>query len=311
MIETVQSFCQYYVYLCSKLQINMIMTNEEFIKTHQNPWEEIAKIYDSSSKDCLFGENNYILKIDNEIIDDFNNKIVEAANKYKDNAAKRDEILKDRIIKNIPPEPWWGNPLKARLIILSLNPGYVPEVNMTLAKLMQTNEAVRRQLINYKAKTLRLEAESFLPEEKIEEGCPISCRDAVNMLGDWYWVKMLKNLRKDLIKRNNQMGEEEFYRQVALIEFCGYSSETAKHELPKSEKGSHGFLKELIRHISKKEDVRFLIMRDKPRWDNLLNYVGCSDDKRLYRKSGCRSQYVTLGNLEDGDYDKLLKFLTR
>jgi hypothetical protein len=174
---------------------------------------------------------------------------------------------------------------------------------------LQTNEAVRRQLINYKAKTLRLEAEAFLPEEETEDGCPISCKDAVNILGDWYWVKMLRQLKEDVEKKNGQINEEVFYRQVALIEYCGYSSVTAKISLPLNEEGSYGFLKKLVSYISKKEDVRFLIMRDSYRWDRLLKEIECSDDKIWRRKPRSRSQYITPGNFENDVYKKIVESL--
>lgn len=261
----------------------------------ENPWEYVAAMYDPNNLECLYGDqNNYVCAGDCKVVDDYNQKVKERS---------------DEIITKIPAEPWWGNPLKARLIILSLNPGYVQEVNETLAKLLQTNEAVRRQLINYKAKTLRLEAEAFLPEEETEDGCPISCKDAVNILGDWYWVKMLRQLKEDVEKKNGQIKEKVFYRQVALIEYCGYSSVTAKISLPLNEEGSYGFLKKLVSYISKKEDVRFLIMRGSYRWDRLLKEIECSDDKIWRRKPRSRSQYITPGNFENDVYKKIVESL--
>ena len=261
----------------------------------ENPWEYVAAMYDPNNLECLYGDqNNYVCAGDCKVVDDYNQKVKDTS---------------DKIITKIPAEPWWGNPLKARLIILSLNPGYVPEVNETLAKLLQTNEAVRRQLIDYKAKTLRLEAESFLPEGESVHGCPISCQEAVNMLGDWYWVKMLRQLKEDVEKKNGQINEEVFYRQVALIEYCGYSSVTAKISLPLNEEGSYGFLKKLVSYISKKEDVRFLIMRDSYRWDRLLKEIECSDDKIWRRKPRSRSQYITPSNFENDVYKKIVESL--
>jgi hypothetical protein len=269
---------------------------EEQFKIEDNPWLEVAKMYIPSKIDCLYGENNYFCEGDRIAIGNYNKK-----------ASGTDEI-----ITKIPAEPWWGNPLKARLIILSLNPGYVPEVNKTLALLMQSNDAIRFQTIAYKAKTLRLAVDSFLPiKEDDVVDAPVSCRDCVNMLGDWYWVKMLRQLQEDVEKKAPMIDEEEFYKQVALIEYCGYSSETAKLSLPKSEEGSYGFLKKLLSHISKKEDIQFLIMRDANHWDKLLRTVECSTDKILYRKSKSRSQYITPGNFEKDVYKSIVEFLAR
>lgn len=92
----------------------------------ENPWEYVAAMYDPNNLECLYGDqNNYVCAGDCKVVDDYNQKV-------KDRSGE--------IITKIPAEPWWGNPLKARLIILSLNPGYVPEVNETLAKLLQTKE---------------------------------------------------------------------------------------------------------------------------------------------------------------------------
>lgn len=270
------------------------MTEEELLK--KNPWKEVASMYMPNRNDCLYGENNYLCEADRVVIENYNTKATGT----------------DEIITKIPAEPWWGNPLKARLIILSLNPGYVPEVNKTLALLMQSNDAIRFQTIAYKAKTLRLAVDSFLPvKEDDVVDAPVSCRDCINMLGDWYWVKMLRQLQEDVEKMNPMINKEEFYKQVALIEYCGYSSETAKLSLPKSEKGSYGFLKELISHISKKEDILFLIMRDADRWDRLLGTAKCSTNKILHRKPKSRSQYVTPGNFEKDVYKSIVEFFVR
>ena len=265
---------------------------EDQFKISENPWLEVARMYLPSNIDCLYGENNYFCEGDRIAIENYN---------------KKTSGTTDEITTKIPAEPWWGNPLKARLIILSLNPGYVPEVNKTLALLMQTNEAVRRQLIEYKAKTLRLEAESFLPEDEKDVNCPISCKEAVNMLGDWYWVKMLKQLKND----TELDDEKEFYRRIALVEYHGYSSQTSGHVFPR--KGdmleSQVFLKKMLWYIaeSRREEVCFLVMRAKKEWTKLLSqnffdYFNVVEKKA----SSMRSQYITPDNFEKGQYDKIL-----
>ena len=92
----------------------------------KNPWKEVADMYNPNKDNCLYGEdNNYVCSCDKDAIKKYNEKA---------------QGTKDEIITRIPAEPWWGNPFEARLIILSLNPGYVPKVNETLAKLMQTKQ---------------------------------------------------------------------------------------------------------------------------------------------------------------------------
>ena len=268
---------------------------EEKFKLEDNPWLEVANMYIPSKTDCLYGENKYYCKGDKDAIENYNRNAKGTA---------------DEIITKIPSEPWWGNPLKARLIILSLNPGYVPEINKTLALLMQTNETVRRQLIEYKAKTLRLEAESFLPEEENDVNCPISCKEAVNMLGDWYWVKMLKQL-KDATGLDD---DKDFYRRVALVEYHGYSSQTSGRVFPR--KGdmleSQVFLRKMLWHIaeSRREEVCFLVMRGKKEWAKLLSQEFFDVFNVVEKKpSSMISQYITPANFEDGKYEEILKIL--
>ena len=258
-----------------------------------NPWKEVADLYMQNTKECLFSEHNrYYCKNDKDAIDEYNAKVGP----------------NDKIITSIPAEPWWGNPLTAKLIILSLNPGYVEEVNMTLGKLIQSNEGVAKKLIEYKKQTLLFNVDSFLPREEIAE--PVSCKDAVNMLGDWYWYKMLRHLKEEVMKEKDLTNEDDFFRDIAMIEYCGYSSKTAKYTLPKSEKGSHGFLIELMRFLSKR-DIRFLIMRDAPRWEMLLKKVGCEKEKILRLKERSRSQSITRGNLRNDHFDKIKDFLVK
>ena len=167
---------------------------------------------------------------------------------------------------------------------------------------MQTNADVRKRVIEYKTETLLLKVDSFLPDNDTAD--PISTRDAVNMLGDWYWYKMLKQLRVD-----TYLDENEFYRQIALIEWFGYSSVTANRSFPVGKTKSFSFMKEIIARRSK-EDVRFLIMRSLPLWKQLLIDVGCTKEKILCRKGKSRSQYITEGNLEEEHYRQLIEFMT-
>jgi len=264
--------------------------NDEEIKQY-NPWKEVALKYVDNER-CLYDDNNkYYYPEDEQAIDDFNNKWGDGT---------------DRIITSIPAEPWWGNPLKAKLIILSLNPGYVPEINMTLAKLLQYTSSVRKSLIDYKKLTLVLKADSLIPPKGQME--PISCREAVNMLGDWYWYKKLTTLQNDV-----NMDEDEFYKNVAIIEYHGYSSQTSDHNFPIGNKylETQIFIKKMIWYLAEnKKDVRFLIVRSEKKWISLL-CDGYADFYEKYKnKFKCKghkgmSQSITAKNLGEKIYGEL------
>ena len=271
-----------------------------------NPWRIVADKYDSSNPNCLFlddADTSYVHPDDLDRINQFNSH----------NSDKE-----YRIVTNTPPEPWRGNPLTARLIILSLNPGYSPEINMTLAKLLQSNPALRKDLMAFRQKTLNLEAKSLLPLPEDESGKgPITCKEAEDMLGAWYWTSKLKDLRNDFFdgKAPTTEEEDEFYKRIALIEFHGYSSIRAKDSFPLKGKNGGQFLKtqefvaELIKHVARNKpnnEVCFLIMRSKSRWKDLLN--GIWDEpffkgKRIIRE-GSRNQAISKNNLGD-DFMKI------
>ena len=290
--------------------------NDDEIKTY-NPWKKLAEDYDklALNDDCLYGQDNkYYCEDDLSAINDFNKK-------WKGTT--------DEIITTIPVEPWWGNPLEAKLIILTLNPGYVPEVNESLAKLLQSNKIIRQKLMAYKKKTLLLEAESFLPEDDVKD-IPISLKEAVNMLDDWYWYEKLKSLRKE-VEEKYKLTEDEFFKHIALIEYHGYSSIKSDHEFPLKNKKTKFpnyletqiFIKKMIWYLAEKKDVRFLIMRSKTKWKNLLNdgWLNLSNDNQktfleiyndnnngviFYKTNNGMSQAITKKNLGQ-IYEKLKK----
>lgn len=270
------------------------------LKTN-NPWRVVADKYDPGKSNCLFledGNTDYVHPEDLDRIIKFNSCIPDK--EY-------------RIVTNTPPEPWRGNPLSARLIILSLNPGYIPEINMTLAKLLQSNSALRKDLMAFRQKTLNLEARSLLPLPEDESGKgPITCKEAEDMLGGWYWTSKLKDLRNEFFGGQIPTSKEEdkFYKRIALIEFHGYSSIRAKESFPPPKKNGKQFLKtqefvaEMIKHIASTKtnnEVCFLIMRSKARWESLLKGFWNEPwfQKKLIIKEGSRNQAMSKNNLGD------------
>ena len=273
----------------------------------KNPWKEVADMYNPNKDNCLYGEdNNYVCSCDKDAIKKYNEKA---------------QGTKDEIITRIPAEPWWGNPFEARLIILSLNPGYVPKVNETLAKLMQANTNIRKKVIEFKKKTLLFETHSFFPEKEDDknDNYPITCREAVCLLEDQYWENKLEQLKDDVKQKNQFIEDTEFFKQIAMVEYHGYSSQKANRTFPL--RGafleSQRFIKDMLWYIAenKKEDVRFLIMRSEDKWQNLLSKKDFFDKYESLiirkKKSSMISQYITPPNFEDGKYEDLVDFLSK
>ena len=270
----------------------------------KNPWRKVANDIHPNYEKCLYDTNNkYVVKDDEDRISQFNDDL-----KHDDEGKIIDD---DRIVLETPPEPWRGNPLSANLIILSLNPGYDPNINEILAKLIQSNKDVRKDLVTFRRDTLCLNAKSFLPEK--EGNGPISCEEAEDMLSGWYWTKRLNTLQDELFIEIG-LSKEDFYKKVAVIEFHGYSSKTSTKGFPFENKSntpikSQEFTRDLIDHISNREDVYFLIMRSKDKWEKLLSlpqynnniWKTLEDKQKLIYKlnqTGRSCQYVTPNNLE-------------
>ena len=99
-----------------------------------NPWLDVADRIQGNPSCALFyqGDPNYFvasLGKDGHDIKDEDELIT-----YKLPSSKNDEY---NLITCIPPEPWQGNPLEAKLVILTLNPGYVEKQNHILADAIQ------------------------------------------------------------------------------------------------------------------------------------------------------------------------------
>lgn len=77
--------------------------------------------------------------------------------KYNDN---HPEENRRRLILEVPPEPFWGNPFKADIIILSKNPGYVEHINKWLPTILSPESI--REICEEKEKSLRLESDCLM-----------------------------------------------------------------------------------------------------------------------------------------------------
>ena len=248
------------------------------IKSH-NPWKAITV-------DTLIrcDGRNYVLEEDKGAVEKYNKS--------------KGDVFKFHL--EIPPEPWQGNPLKARVIILSQNPGYVDSANRLSAMLLD-KAGYGNELCEFKNKVLHLEAESFMPV--IEEGSSdeITLFDTFNLLGDGYWVKMLRELKDEC--RNDGICENEFYRRIALVEYCPYTSERySPIELPSME-----WTKELIKAIKKDKEKLFVVMRGEELWKTVLD---TSESQCIVNKH-YRCQYLSKGNLGKDVFNRVLEAIKR
>lgn len=244
-----------------------------------NHWGEITKGY--NQYDLYSETRQHIYPEDADIIQSFNAKAPKEC-KY---------------VLGIPAEPWQGNPLTAKLIILSLNAGYDEKYNKDAALSLRASiiEGVWRE----KARTLRLEAESFLPLQK-------EYADAFNTIGANYWYNKLRGLKSDL-----NMDDQEFFKKIALVQYCAYTSQKYQ-DFPKDTiLPSQLLTKDIIRDlVYNHPDTKFVIMRSWKKWRNLLDDdVWFMMQPRLIVNTNM-SQALTKGNLGDNKYQEILDALS-
>lgn len=247
----------------------------------KNPWKELAKEYIKSEQ--LYSDTyKFALKEDLPIIDKYNN-------------SKKHKVCRYHL--EIPAEPWRGNPLKAKIIILSLNPGWKEECNKNIALRLDTN--IRKAILKDKSDTLTLKVNSFMPNNK-------DIIKALTELDNDYWTKRLDALN---IKNINK---ETFYENFALIQYCAYASERYGGQFENGKLlPSQIFLKELIRYlVYHRREIKFIMLRAEDKWKQLLDPdVWYMLQPRLIRGKNYRQQYLTKNNIGENNYNKLVDLI--
>ena len=266
---------------------NELLKKEEISKSeiiNCNGWKEVAKKIEN---DCHFGkwtnDEIFVYPGDNPTVKEFSD------------AETTKEDCKLQL--DLPPCPFTPNILNAKLIILSLNPGYIKLLNRDLPGML-----LPEYVGEYKTWTvnaLRMEAK--------EKG-GIYTNDVDKIIGENYWAKRLQPLLREI--KDNKM--EEIYRNVALLQYLGYTS-TSYKDMPQIIP-SQRFTKVLIRYIAlNNPDAKFLVLRARKKWEELIDGDTLSKLKKngrlLYKQSSSPCQFLSENNLGKDVYDKIRKTL--
>ena len=309
------NFTQKYLRWDSLASLKKSLKSEELLKCMVNP----TGYYSVSESDIvkenlwpkLVGEYkrshwyNEDIKIvypnpyEEQVIDEFNRK------------AKED----CKYVLGAPAEPWRGNPLKAKVVILSLNPGFKLGVNdkVQYEKYRGPLEDAMSELIN----TLSFQVKGFLTPQDYyvkshEEfkkkysvkNVYVPCGDALNEIGDYYWYNNINRLNI------NHQKEYEFFRNFAIVQYCAYTSVSFKDFAKGVVLPSQELTKKLIRYLAyEREDVVFVIMRSAAKWKELL-------DADVWQKMQTRlivnknmSQSLSENNLGKKNFNILIEYL--
>lgn len=255
-----------------------------------NHWNIVAD--KCQGNEALYSDNKrYIYPGDDVYID-----------RYNATASKETSF-----ILNTVPYPFQGNPLTAKVVVLSLNAGYVPRVNCYFAKILQHYPQLAEGVMCFMRDNLRLNVKAFMPNVGYSYEEHPNYQDAFNMLGDWYWFDILSKWQ------NEGMSFGEIFSNVALIQSIPYASIKAK-DLPKGcVLPSQIFIKKMITYIANYTDAIFVVPRAVKNWQKLLGLTWnqLAREDRLIIGKNPLNQSLTKNNLGEEQYSRIISHLKK
>lgn len=265
---------------------NTRFTDLDILKANQ--WNIVAD--QCCGNEALFSDNQeYIYPGDKKFI-------------HKFNSSANDDT---RFILNTIPYPFQGNPLTAKVIILSLNAGHITRVNEYFAKILQRYPQLAEGVMVFMRDNLRLRVKDFMPEVYNPSDRHPNYQDAFNMLADWYWYDILSKLEKE------GLTSEQIFSNVAIIQNVPYASVKAK-DLPKGcILPSQMFAKKMIRYIADYKDAIFVVPRAVKKWKALLGstWTRLEEEGRIVIGRNPLNQHLTEKNLGTENYQKIINHL--
>lgn len=270
----------------SKETLRNIEVNESSVRL-KNGWIMVAdKMHDCpiwSDKE----ENELIYPGDATFIHDFNQKTVPYY----------------QFVVGVPPMPFSGNLLKAKVVILTLNPGYVESVNKDECLKMSDKE--KGQLLCLMRNALKLNGDAIYDDNECSR-----------VQGDHYWQKSFSQLATEAYKRQSTEINHPIYEDVAFMQLIGYHSKKFKYSVGIKHMPSTIFTSLLIKHLAVGTEKIFLVLRSEALWKELLGealWKKLKSEGRIITKGHKgMSQAISRGNIKkDGGYDKLVNILKR
>lgn len=254
---------------------------EEDIKL-LNPWKEVVEKY--VCNEFLYSKTpNLVLESDKELIIDFNNETKDEY-QYK---------------LNVPVYPWYGNPLKANVIVLTLNPGYVERESVIARVIQNIHEGYTEGYTEHLRKMLLFESQGFLPPNKGVKG--MTYRDLANLHQSWYWEDRITNA---FINEETGLTFEDINSKIAVIQYIGYSSK--KYSPFKKGKilPSQYYTRQLIEYIINNKETIFIVPRNVQMWKQFLGDIW--DENRFIVSKDYLGQRFTKKILGDEAFDKVI-----
>ncbi len=264
------------------------MTEQELRR--RNPWLEVADMYHGSSFLCSDSEE-FVCSCDREMVEEFN--------------LRADDRHRYRL--NVPAYPWYGNPLMAKVIVLSRNPGYSERESKMASLLRLLPPEVVGGYARHLRSMLRLDCHGFLPDQGGDPA--VTFRDIADLHQRYYWRD---RLTKAFVNEDDGPTFERVNSRFAVIEYVGYSSV----EYAPLRKGlmlpSQGFTRELVGYIlNNHKYTLFIVPRAESDWRDFLGPLWSDHADRFIVSKAPRTQSFTAKVLGEDNHRKVIEAFVR
>ena len=268
----------------SQETLRNIEVDEDNIK-RKNGWAMLA--------DSLYGNTIWSDKEEDERIYPGDEAFIHSFNKKVE--------LKYQYVVGIPPMPFSGNLLNAKVVVLTLNPGYIEAVNKDICDAMSNGE--KEQLLCLMRNALILNGVGIY-----------DCSKCSRVQGNSYWEKAFDRLAMEAYGRPSSEMCHPIYRDIAFFQLVGYHSEKFRYAVGVKHMPSTIFTNLLLKYLATKTDKTFLILRSETLWREAL---GCglwskleTEGRIITKGHKGMSQKISRGNLKKNNgYDKLVNIL--
>ncbi len=268
----------------SQETLRNIEVDEDNIK-RKNGWAMLA--------DSLYGNTIWSDKEEDERIYPGDEAFIHSFNKKVE--------LKYQYVVGIPPMPFSGNLLNAKVVVLTLNPGYIEAVNKDICDAMSDGE--KEQLLCLMRNALILNGVGIY-----------DCSECSRVQGNSYWEKAFDRLAMEAYGRPSSEMCHPIYRDIAFFQLVGYHSEKFRYAVGVKHMPSTIFTNLLLKYLATKTDKTFLILRSETLWREAL---GCglwskleTEGRIITKGHKGMSQKISRGNLKKNNgYDKLVNIL--
>lgn len=247
-----------------------------------NPWIEVRRKY-TKAEFLYSDEAEFVCSADRELIEQFN-KTAKEEHQYK---------------LNVPAYPWYGNPLKAKVILLSLNPGYVESESTVARAIQHLPVRLSEGYAEHLRRMLDFDCGGFLPHD---DGSDITYRDLANMHQSWYWWN---RLNKAFVNDETGLDFDEVNSRFAVIQYVGYSSVKYAPFKKGQLLPSQNYTRQLIQYILQHNDAVFIVARNKKIWQDFLGDA-LWDRDRFIESPDYLGQRLTKSILGEDNFNKII-----